>query len=291
MSLLLLQLGFMLRLGCFGWRQKEKLWKLRENFSAVIGEAFSSSSSSQSWINRLLTQPWSRKLFFRWLMTLKQLSLSCVNSEIGKASFAIINNKKDLGTWVTCDGDCSPIHAISLSRAWASHNPHFLHRRHLQPGMVIFVNVKHFHVDKARRCTANARHIWVFQLMARERLEECMIVGHVELIRACAVAKASIKVSRLNDVVVAAQLLEINFPLVATALFITVLSTKSLLRLAYDIIFGFVQLSMLLMSRSPLCSHHRTDNVQCRIILRFIALMVDNHQSKLCARFAVNVNA
>lgn len=75
-----------------------------------------------------------------------------------------------------------------------------------------------------------------------------MIVGHVVLIRACAVAEARIEVTWLDDVVVAAQLLEINFPFMPAALFIAVLSTKRLLRLRDCVIFGFVQLAMLPMT-------------------------------------------
>lgn len=84
------------------------------------------------------------------------------------------------------------------------HDFHLLHDSDFQSCVVVFVDMKHFHVNESRRCAANVRNIRVVELMTCQRLEKCMIVGYVVLIRTCAVAEARIEVTWLNDVVVAA---------------------------------------------------------------------------------------
>lgn len=176
--------------------------------------------------------------------------------------------------------------------ARALHHSHLLHHSDFQARVIVLINVKDFHVDKTCRCAANIRHIWVFELMSCQGLEECMIVGYIVFVRTRSITEASVEVSRLNYVIVAAELLEINFPFVSAALLIAVLSTKSLL---LCIIFGFVHLAMLAMTRFTLCSHHRSHDVQGWIIPRFAALtvflVIHDSQSILRAWLAVNVDA
>lgn len=177
-------------------------------------------------------------------------------------------------------------------RARALHHSHLLHHGDFEARVIVFVYVKYFHVDKAGRCAAHIRHIQVFVLMPCQRLEECMIVSHIVLVGTRSIAEASVKVSRLNDVIVAAELLEINFPFMSTAFFIAVHSTE---RLFLRIIFGFVQLTSLPVARLALCPHHRSDDVQGRIVFRvstlIVSMIIDDSQSIFRTWFAVNVDA
>jgi hypothetical protein len=125
-----------------------------------------------------------------------------------------------------------------------------------------------------------------------ERLEVGMIAAHVVSERTHAIAVAGIKVARLNDVVVSAQLLEVDSPLVPTALALAIVPAVRLVVPVRLLLLALVR-PLAPVLRLSLCPHNCADDIQRRVAATAAALtsLVDDIDAVLRARFAVHVDA